>query len=63
MAKEIGSNTKIPRGRRGLGQKVLYEEIEKKAYELYIQRGGEPGKAMDDWLEAERIVLGKRRRK
>lgn len=33
--------------------------IGKKAYELYEKRGRQGGHAMDDWLEAERIVKGK----
>jgi hypothetical protein len=33
--------------------------IEKKAYELYEKRGRKAGHAMDDWLEAERIIKGK----
>ena len=32
------------------------EKIAKKAYELYEYRGGIPGRDIDDWLEAERIV-------
>lgn len=35
------------------------EMIRKKAYELYEKRGRKPGKAMNDWLEAERIVRQK----
>jgi hypothetical protein len=35
------------------------EMIRKKAYELYEKRGKKPGHAMDDWLEAERIVRQK----
>lgn len=30
------------------------EEIQRKAYEKYCARRGEPGDAMHDWLEAER---------
>ena len=30
------------------------EEISQRAYELYQQRGAEPGNDMDDWLQAER---------
>jgi hypothetical protein len=30
------------------------EEIARRAYELYERRGGEPGRDLDDWLEAER---------
>ena len=30
------------------------EEIARRAYELYLARGGREGSAIDDWLEAER---------
>ena len=30
--------------------------IRKKAYELYLQRGCQPGKALEDWIVAERLV-------
>jgi hypothetical protein len=33
-----------------------------KAYELYEQRGRESDREMDDWLEAERIVMAEIRR-
>jgi len=33
--------------------------IAKKAYELYEKRGRKTGHAIDDWLEAERIIKGK----
>ena len=33
--------------------------VEKKAYELYEKKGKKPGRAMNDWLEAERIIKGK----
>jgi hypothetical protein len=33
--------------------------IAKKSYELYEKRGRKPGHAMDDWLEAERIIKSK----
>jgi hypothetical protein len=31
----------------------LEGEIERRAYELYIQRGQKDGHALDDWLSAE----------
>jgi len=34
----------------------ITEMIKKKAYELYEKRGRKQGHAVDDWLEAERIV-------
>lgn len=33
-----------------------------KAYELYEQRGREDGRELDDWLQAERIVMAELRR-
>jgi hypothetical protein len=30
------------------------EQIEQRAYELYLERGGEDGRDVDDWVVAER---------
>ena len=30
-----------------------HEEIEVRAYEIYIERGAAPGRDVDDWLQAE----------
>jgi len=35
----------------------LYDEIAKVAYDLHEKRGRVHGYELDDWLEAERIVL------
>ena len=35
----------------------LTEDIERRAYELYLSRGGTHGCDTDDWLQAERQVL------
>ena len=32
--------------------------IELRAYELYVARGGEAGRELDDWLSAERELSG-----
>lgn len=37
----------------------ITEMVRKKAYELYEKRGKKPGRDMDNWLEAERIVKQK----
>ena len=37
----------------------LEEEIRRRAYELYQQRGCTPGSDHDDWLVAEREVRGR----
>jgi hypothetical protein len=34
------------------------EEIGKRAYDIYLSRGGAPGSQMDDWLAAERQLEG-----
>jgi len=33
------------------------EEIRRRAYEIYLARGGEPGHDLEDWLQAEREVV------
>jgi hypothetical protein len=30
------------------------EEIKLRAYEIYLERGEEPGRDLEDWLQAER---------
>jgi hypothetical protein len=33
------------------------DEIAKRAYELYLQRGSSPGYEVDDWLQAEAELM------
>jgi hypothetical protein len=35
----------------------LEEQVRQRAHELYIQRGGESGSEVDDWLQAEQEIL------
>jgi hypothetical protein len=35
-----------------------WDEVARRAYELYQRRGGTPGRDVEDWLEAERQVRG-----
>ena len=37
----------------------IEEEIRRRAYELFLQRGGTPGRENDDWLIAEREILSR----
>ena len=30
------------------------DEIKRRAYEIYLERGEEPGRDLEDWLQAER---------
>ncbi len=34
----------------------LEERIQRRAYELYVQRGNESGSELDDWLQAEEEI-------
>ncbi len=36
------------------------EEIEQRAYEIYLKRGNADGVALEDWLAAERELLASR---
>lgn len=45
-------------GPRGLAPGELYERIANRAYELYEQRGRTHGHDLEDWLRAEREILG-----
>jgi hypothetical protein len=37
-------------------QSSLEERIRQRAYELYLQRGNQPGSDLDDWLQAEKEI-------
>jgi len=37
-------------------EQLTHEEIEKRAYEIYLNRRGEEGDALQDWLIAEEEV-------
>ena len=36
------------------------EEIEQRAYKIYLERGGEPGHDLEDWIQAERELRERR---
>ena len=40
-------------------QEQIQEAIRLKAYELFLERGCQNGNDIQDWQEAEQIVLGK----
>ena len=42
-------------------QESLYERIAKKAYEIFESRGREMGRDFEHWLEAEKIIKGKKK--
>jgi hypothetical protein len=40
--------------REGFLHSTREQEIRNRAYEIYVQRGGQPGYELEDWLQAER---------
>ena len=41
-------------GELSLRNSTRDEEIRRRAYEIYLERGKQSGREMDDWLQAER---------
>jgi len=39
---------------------AMHEEIEKRAYEIYLRRGGGDGRDLDDWFAAEQELAQER---
>jgi hypothetical protein len=37
----------------------IREEIELRAYQIYLERDGAPGEDVEDWLQAERELVEK----
>jgi hypothetical protein len=40
-------------------QNDLQERIRGRANDIYLERGGQGGSELDDWLQAEREILGR----
>jgi Protein of unknown function (DUF2934) len=45
-------------GEVSAGNSARDEEIRRRAYEIYLERGEQPGREVDDWLQAERELEG-----
>lgn len=48
------SNHKGQQGNANPAPQATAERIQERAYQLYVNRGQEPGHELDDWLQAER---------
>ena len=50
-----------PKARKPRAAKTLptQEEIQLRAYQIYLERNGAPGNAFDDWTRAEQELLAK----
>jgi hypothetical protein len=40
-------------GEIAVGSTARDEQIRRRAYEIYLERGAQPGRELDDWLQAE----------
>ena len=38
---------------------TLRQQVEKRSYELFLARGGDHGYHLEDWLQAEKEILGR----
>ena len=54
---QVPTKTSLPSGKTG-SEAVAEEEIRRRAYELYEERGREGGHELDDWLRAEAEING-----
>ena len=63
-AESKAANAQLARPSRATDTKVYpsvsEEKIRQRAYELYMQRGGQHGKHVDDWFRAEAELRGRR---
>jgi hypothetical protein len=54
IAELQATSTRVETGKVSVGNSTLDEEIRRRAYEIYLERGEQPGRELDDWLQAER---------
>jgi hypothetical protein len=57
---EVSSPT--PRKPRTSKARPTPEQIQLRAYEIYLERSGAPGNELQDWVQAERELLQKPRK-
>ena len=48
------TSTPSQAGELSVGNSLPDEAIRLRAYEIYLERGQQPGRELDDWLQAER---------
>ena len=59
MTKKPKSSLPAAKKSQGVKTAPTHEEIALRAYEIYLERGGAPGDALEDWTRAERELLEK----
>ena len=59
MSKKVKSTLPTAKKTGAAKTAPTHEEIASRAYEIYLERGGAPGDASQDWTRAERELLEK----
>ena len=54
IAELQATSTQVETGEVSVGNSTRHEEIRRRAYEIYRERGEQPNRELDDWLQAER---------
>jgi len=60
--KKNGNSTEVPTSPEVRANVIpinLEEEIRRRAYQIFEERGAAPGSENEDWLRAEREILGR----
>lgn len=57
MAKTRKTSWPAVKNSRAAKSSPTREQIALRAYELYLERGGEPGRELEDWTRAERELV------
>lgn len=53
-------STEVGKGESAVENLATGREIERRAYQIYLERGELPGRDLDDWLQAERELQSTR---
>ena len=59
MSKKVKSSLPTAKKSRATQTVPTHEQIALRAYEIYLERGGAPGHALEDWTRAERELIEK----
>ena len=62
MSKKLKSSLPVTKKSRVAKNAPTHEEIALRAYEIYLERGGAPCDALQDWTRAERELREKSNR-
>lgn len=60
MSKKVKSSLPPTKKTRAAKSAPTHEEIALRAYEIYLERGGAPGDALQDWTRAEQELIEKK---